>query len=104
MRTAFKFTAAMALVIPLAGFLSGCESSPLTAQPVAAELTDQQAAYLARGYLDHNSIPVGHIVREERVPNAWWFYYETQFNAAARPPSSAYLVQVADDGNVKHLQ
>jgi hypothetical protein len=102
MRTKSRLLSAMALLIPLAAV--GCESSPLAPQPVAAELTDKQAAVLANGYLRQNNIPAGWIAGEERVPNAWWFYYQTAFEPSVRPPSSSYLVQVRDDGGVQHLQ
>ena len=97
-----RFTIAMALLIPFAGF--ACESNPQASQPVAAALTDRQAAVVALGYLRENTLPTtGTFVAEERQPKGWLFYYETPFDASARPPSLSYMIRVRDDGTVDHV-
>ena len=104
MRT--KFTTAMALLIPLAGVsCSSSESKSYPAQPVPAALTDTQAATLAQGYLRLNAVPTtGVFTGEERLPDGWWLYYHTAFDASARPPSLCYLIRVHDDGTVEQLR
>lgn len=105
MRLELKCTAAMSLLIALAGASCSSKQQTFPAQPVPAALTDMQAATLARAYLTQNEVPTsGMIVAEERRPNSWWFYYNTQFDAAARPPSVSYLIRVQDDGTVDHLR
>ena len=104
MRSESRFTTAMALMIPLAGVSCSSESQPFPAQPVPAALTDRQAVTLAQEYLKQNAVPTtGLIIGEERQPNGWWLYYQTAFDASARPPSLCYLIRVHDDGTVDQL-
>jgi hypothetical protein len=104
MRTASRFTAAMALLLPLASVSCSYESHPLTPQPVPAALTKQQAATLAAQYLSENAMPTtGLFVAAERQPDGWWLYYKTAFDASARPPSLCYLIRVHNDGTVEPI-
>ncbi len=104
MRTKSTFTTAMALLIPLAGVSCSSESKPFPQQPVPAALTDTQAATLAQGYLRLNGVPTtGVFTGQERLPDGWWLYYQTAFDAAARPPSLCYLIRVRDNGTVDPL-
>jgi hypothetical protein len=102
MRLASRFTTTIALLIPLAG--ASCTSQQPAAQPVAAPLSEVQAAMFAREYLAQNSVSAtGRFVAQERIPSAWWLIYRAPFDAAARPPQLSYLILVHDDGTVSQI-
>ena len=105
MRSKCRLTTAMALLIPLTGISCSSESQPFPSHPIAAALTDRQAATIAQDYLRQNALPTsGLITAEERQSNGWWLYYETAFDPSARPPSLCYVLRVRDDGTVDQVQ
>ena len=104
MRTECRLIAAAALLIPLSGLSCSSESQPFPSQPIPAALTDRQAAVLAHDYLREHAVPTtGLIAAEERESDGWRLYYETAFDASARPPSLAYVLRVRDDGTVDQV-
>ena len=104
MRFESRICRAMALLIPL-GFASCSSKQEFPAQPIPTALTFPQAATLARDYLQQHDVTLsGYIVSERKQPDGWWLYYQTPFNAAARPTSLSYLIQVHDDGTVTELR
>jgi hypothetical protein len=105
MRLSPRSAAAVALLLPLAAAsCSSSKSQSWPAQPVPAMLTDYQANTLAQQYLDQHAVAAPRVVTaEERQPDGWWLYYQTPFNASARPPSLVYLMQVNNDGTVNEL-
>jgi len=105
MRSSCKLTAAFALLIPLTGASCSSKHESFPAQPVAGELTVEQANVLAQLYLDQHAVTLPRAVTgEQQQPDGWWIYYQTAFDATARPPTKAYLVQVHNDGTVRQLE
>src|SRR5262245_35674376 len=101
MRFPYKFTMVVALLIALAGLSCASKSESYPAQPVAAQLTVDQANTLAQQYLDQHAVasPRALIIEQEQ-PDGWWLYYQTPFDPSARPPKLSYLIQVHNDGTV----
>ena len=109
MRFSLSSAAALALLLPLA--TSACSSSSKSqkadafpAQPIAAQLSDYQAATLAQQYLNqHAVLGPRTLITEEKQGEGWWLRYQTPFDAAAKPPSLSYLIQVHNDGTVDEM-
>ena len=101
MRNRCKLTTVAALLIPLAG--SSCARLP--DQPVAAQLSETEANVLAQRYLDQEGAASPRVVTlQEQQEDGWWLFYQTPFDASARPPKVSYFVQVRNDGTVRHVK
>jgi hypothetical protein len=90
--------------LPLA--VASCTAAtPDPGSPVPAQLTDRQAAVLARGHLDAKPVAWPRtFVAEEKQPHGWWLRYEGPFDATAKPPQASYLVEVDNNGSVRDVQ
>jgi hypothetical protein len=84
---------------------ASCASSPPDpGSPVPAQLTDRQAALLARGFLDTKPVaPPRALVAEEKQQRGWWLRYDGPFDPLATPPQGSYLVEVNNDGTVRQI-
>jgi hypothetical protein len=105
MRFSSRSAAAVASLLALAA--TACSSQPKTwpAQPVPAQLTDMQAMTLAQQYLDQHAVASPRTcTAEEQQCDGWWLYYKSPFDAAAKPPTLSYLIQVHNDGRVEQFR
>ena len=101
-----RFTSACRFLVlaafPLAA--ASCASAPDPGSPVAAQLSDRQANFMARQYLNtHNVSAPRALVAEEKQARGWWLRYEGPFDPQAKPPQASYLVEVDNDGTVRDV-
>ena len=90
-------------VFPLAA--ASCASAPPEpGKPVPAQLSDRQANFMAREYLNaHNVSAPRTLCGEQKQPHGWWLRYEGPFDPQGKPPQGSYLVEVDNDGTVRDI-
>ena len=94
------FTAAAAGLL-LSGVV-GCTSLPRS--PVAAPISDLEAARLADLYLDEENAPARTITSIEPHGYGYFVSHKTSFDAADEPPSEWHVIDVRHDGKLRHLE
>ena len=97
MRHALFTTAAAALL------LGGCGSA-MPKSPVAAPMTERQAAKVADLYLDSENVGDRTITSIEPHGYGHFVSYKTEFEAADEPPRVWQVVDVRNDGHLRHVK
>ena len=97
------FTAAAAGTLLLA--VVGCSSSKFPPSPVAAPLSDLEAARLADAYLDEQGATDDRVVTSiEPYGYGHFVSYRTEFDAADEPPAAWHVVDVRHDGGMRQVE
>ena len=95
----FLRVASAALLVPLAA--ASCARKPLPASPVAAPLSDFEAAYLARTYLEDSGVVNATLRSIEPHPQGKLLAYQTAFLDTDTPPKQWRVIDVRHDGGVR---
>ena len=103
-----RFTSIRRLLLlsafPLAAASCASAPPPDPGSPVPAQLSDRQANFVAREYLNaHNVSAPRTLVSEQKQPHGWWMWYEGPFDPQTKPPQASYLVEVDNDGTVRNI-
>jgi hypothetical protein len=93
------FTAAAAALL-----LSGASCQSLPRSPVAAPMSEREAAQLADLYLDDQAAPARTITSIEPHGYGYFVSHKTDFDAAEEPPREWQVVDVRHTGKLRRVE
>ena len=104
MRPIFSCARAAVVASVLLPLASACTHYPLPASPVAAPMTDMEAARAADDFIAPR-VGTGKTLTEIRPwKDGWLVKYATDVYPGARPPKESHLIVVNNNGAVHEME